>query len=79
LARTIALQVDGVRGVEKCFARKMGYGYWLDMHVEVDGGLSVAVAHELSHTVKDAIRSELPRVLDVTIHIEPHVHPVVTR
>ena len=78
-ARTIASQVDGVRGVEKCFARKMGYGYWLDMHVEVDGGLSVAVAHELSHTVKDAIRAELPRVLDVTIHIEPHVHPVVRR
>jgi cation diffusion facilitator family transporter len=76
-ARTIALQVNGVRGVEKCFARKMGYGYWLDMHVEVDGGLTVAVAHELSHTVKDTIRAELPRVLDVTIHIEPHVHPIV--
>jgi cation diffusion facilitator family transporter len=72
LARTIALQVDGVRGVEKCFARKMGHEYWLDMHVEVDGNLTVAVAHELSHTVKDAIRAELPRVLDVTIHIEPH-------
>lgn len=78
VARTIAQQVKGVRGVEKCFARKMGYGYWLDMHVEVDGGLSVAVAHELSHTVKDAIRAKLPRVLDVTIHIEPHVHSVVT-
>jgi cation diffusion facilitator family transporter len=78
LARAIALQVDGVRGVEKCFARKMGYGYWLDMHVEVDGGLTVAVAHELSHSVKDAIRAELPRVLDVTIHIEPHVHSVMT-
>jgi len=41
------------------------------MHIEVDGGLSVAVAHELSHTVKDAIRQKLPRVLDATIHIEP--------
>ena len=71
LARTVALQVDGVKGVEKCLARKMGYGFLLDMHVEVDGGLSVAVAHELAHTVKDAIRTKLPRVLDVTIHIEP--------
>jgi cation diffusion facilitator family transporter len=71
LARSIALQVNGVKGVEKCFARKMGYEYWLDMHIEVDGGLSVAVAHELSHTVKDAIRQKLPRVLDATIHIEP--------
>jgi cation diffusion facilitator family transporter len=72
LARTIALQVQGVKGVEKCFARKMGHEYWLDMHIEVDGGLTVAVAHELSHTVKDAIRAKLPRILNVTIHIEPH-------
>ncbi len=78
-ARMIALRVDGVEGVEKCFARKMGYGYWLDMHVEVNASLSVAVAHELAHTVKDAIRAGLPRVLDVTIHIEPHVDSVVTR
>jgi len=71
LARTVALQVDGVKGVEKCLARKMGYGFLLDMHVEVDGELSVAVAHELAHTVKNAIRAKLPRVFDVTIHIEP--------
>jgi cation diffusion facilitator family transporter len=71
LARKIALHVDGVKGVEKCFARKMGYEYWLDMHVEVDGALTVAMAHELSHKVKDTIREKLPRVLDVTIHIEP--------
>ncbi|HVM62912.1 MAG TPA: cation diffusion facilitator family transporter [Verrucomicrobiae bacterium] len=71
-ARAIALQVNGVKGVEKCFARKLGYKYWLDMHIEVDGSLSVAVAHELSHTVKDAIRKKLPRVLDVAIHIEPY-------
>lgn len=79
LARSIAMQVDGVKGVEKCFARKMGREYWIDMHIEVDGGLSVAVAHELSHTVKDAIRQRLPRVLDVAIHIEPFPAGSVTR
>ena len=63
--------MNGVKGVEKCFARKMGYEYWLDMHIEVDGALTVAVAHGLSHTVKDAIRAKLPRVHDVTMHIEP--------
>ena len=72
MARTVAQQVNGVKGVEKCFARKMGHEYWLDMHIEVDGGLTVAVAHELSHAVKDTIRAKLPRVLDVTIHIEPY-------
>ena len=49
------------------------------MHVEVDGELSVAVAHELAHAVKDAIRAKLPRVLDVTIHIEPFTGVRVTK
>jgi cation diffusion facilitator family transporter len=70
-ARAIALGVAGVRGVEKCLARKMGYGYWLDMHVEVDSHLTVAEAHNLAHDVKDAIRAALPRVNEVSIHIEP--------
>jgi cation diffusion facilitator family transporter len=71
-ATAIALSVAGVKGVEKCLARKMGYGYLLDMHVEVDGQLSVSAAHLLSHEVKDAVRAQLPRVNDLTIHIEPH-------
>lgn len=70
-ARAVALGVEGVRGVEKCLARKMGYWYLLDMHVEVDGSLSVAAAHRLAHEVKDGIRARIPRVSDVTIHIEP--------
>jgi len=70
-ATAVALQVNGVCGVEKCLARKMGSTYLLDMHVEVDGSLSVAAAHQLAHVVKDAIQSQLPRVSDVTIHIEP--------
>ena len=70
-ARAVALSVTGVCGVEKCLARKMGYAYLLDMHVEVDGALTVAAAHHLSHVVKDAIRAQLPRVAEVTIHIEP--------
>ncbi|MEI6083239.1 MAG: cation diffusion facilitator family transporter [Verrucomicrobiota bacterium] len=71
--RTISLQVAGVRRVEKCLARKMGYGYLVDMHIEVDADLSVAAAHGLAHQVKDAIRARQPRVNDVTIHIEPYL------
>ena len=71
-ASAAALSVAGVKDVEKCLARKMGYGYLLDMHVEVDGQLTVLSAHKLAHQVKAAIRARLPRVNDVTIHIEPH-------
>jgi cation diffusion facilitator family transporter len=70
--RAVAMSVPGVRGVEKCLARKMGYEFVVDVHLEVDGNLPVAVAHQLAHDVKDAIRARLPRVSDVTIHIEPY-------
>jgi len=71
-ARAAALTVVGVKDIEKCLARKMGYGYLLDMHVEVDGQLTVLAAHKLAHQVKAAVRTHLPRVNDVTVHIEPH-------
>lgn len=70
-ATAIARSVDGVRRIEKCLARKMGYGYLLDMHMEVEGAMTVDDAHLLSHRVKDAVRAAIPRVVDVTIHIEP--------
>jgi len=70
-AETIALGVDGVRGVEKCRARKMGHEYVLDLHVEVDGNLTVTTAHGIAHAVKSAIQGQLPRVRDVATHIEP--------
>jgi cation diffusion facilitator family transporter len=71
-ATAVALSVAGVCGVERCLARKMGYNYLLDMHVEVDGTSTVAAAHFVAHEVKDAIQARLPRVSDVTIHIEPY-------
>jgi divalent metal cation (Fe/Co/Zn/Cd) transporter len=50
----------------------MGYGYLIDMHVEVNGEMSVEAAHLVAHEVKDAIRAAIPRVVDVTIHVEPY-------
>jgi cation diffusion facilitator family transporter len=70
-ASEIARRVVGVIDVEKVLARKSGTQYWLDMHVEVNGGMSVHDAHELAHQVKDAVRQAMPRVQDVLIHIEP--------
>jgi divalent metal cation (Fe/Co/Zn/Cd) transporter len=64
--------VEGVRGIEKVFARKSGVRFWVDMHVEVDPDMSVRDAHAIAHRVKDAVRNALPNVADVLVHIEPH-------
>lgn len=73
--RVIAESTTGVIKAEKALARKSGTGYWMDMHIWVDGDLTVRAAHEIAHDVKNAIRRECPQVLDVLIHIEPPMAP----
>lgn len=63
--------VSGVDRVEKCIVRKMGYQYFVDMHVEVSPVLTVQAAHEIAHRVKDQVREAVPAVRDVLVHIEP--------
>jgi len=69
--RQIAESVSGVEQVEKCFVRKMGYHFYADMHVEVNPQMTVQQSHDIAHEVKDNIRSKIPRVRDVLVHIEP--------
>jgi len=69
--RRVAEGVGGVDRVEKCFVRKMGHQYYVDMHIEVDPQMTVQRSHEIAHEVKDRIRTQLPKVRDVLIHIEP--------
>jgi len=72
--KQVAMKVDGVTGLDKCFVRKMGFDYYVDLHVIVDGSLSVYRGHDISHRVKDAILEALPNISDVLIHIEPDNH-----
>ena len=67
----VAATTPGVARVEKCVVRKMGYDFFVDMHVEVDPKMTVQRAHEIAHIVKDTVRRELPAVHDVLVHIEP--------
>ncbi len=67
----IARAVPGVLGTEKCFVRKMGFEFFVDLHVEVSGDLTVREGHDIAHAVKAAIQREKPYVYDVLVHIEP--------
>lgn len=69
--RRIAEAVPGVEAVEKCMARKMGHQYYVDMHVEVDPEMTVKQSHLIAHEVKNKVRSQIERVRDVLVHIEP--------
>jgi cation diffusion facilitator family transporter len=66
-----ARSVPGVIDVEKCRARKMGLDFYVDLHVGVNGNMSVHEGHEIAHRVKSAIQQSDSRVADVLVHIEP--------
>lgn len=70
-ARAVALAVPDVAGLDKSYIRKMGFDYYLDLHVLVNGNLPVWRGHEIAHQVKDEIRRAYPQVADVLVHIEP--------
>jgi len=68
----LANQVVGVVGTEKCIVRKMGLEYVVDLHVRVDGNISVTDGHRISHAVKDTLMEAELGIMEVNIHIEPH-------
>jgi len=69
--RDAALTVPGVRGVEKCYARKTGLQYHVDLHLEVDPEITVRQSHEIATEVRIVIKETLPWVADVLVHVEP--------
>ena len=69
--RAAAMDVDGVVGVDKIFARKTGFGYHVDLHIEVSPDLTVAAAHVISGRVRSRLREALDWVTDVLVHVEP--------
>jgi cation diffusion facilitator family transporter len=69
--RTVSLEVDGILGTEKCFIRKSGMIYHVDLHARVNGKISVKEGHDLAHNLKDTLRNKIPELGHVLIHIEP--------
>lgn len=69
--RHVAATVDGVLDTEKCFIRKAGMKYHVDLHATVDAKISVREGHDIAHRLKDTLREKIPHLGHVLIHIEP--------
>lgn len=70
--RQESLKVEGILGTEKCFIRKAGMKYHVDLHAIVDAKISVKEGHDLAHKLKDTLRSKILELGHVLIHIEPN-------
>ncbi|RYU94203.1 cation diffusion facilitator family transporter [Emticicia agri] len=70
--REKSLEVEGVLGTEKCFVRKAGMKYHVDLHIEVDADMSVRDSHRVAHNLKDYLQAQIPALDLILIHVEPH-------
>ncbi|WP_417887876.1 cation diffusion facilitator family transporter [Zunongwangia sp.] len=69
--RIKTLEVDGVKDTEKCFVRKTGMTFFVDLHIFVDGNITVKSGHDIAHKAKRHLQKEFPEIADVLIHMEP--------
>ena len=74
--KRISQTVSGVICIEKCFIRKAGMKYHVDLHVMVDGNKSVKEGHDIAHILKDTLREQLIELGHVLIHIEPNFESI---
>ena len=70
--RVVSLEVNGIIGTEKCFIRKAGMKYHVDLHARVNSDITVKEGHELAHKLKDTLRERIPELGHVLIHVEPN-------
>jgi cation diffusion facilitator family transporter len=68
----IAKTVTHVKGVHDIRLRKLGPYVVGDMHVEVDGKMTVNEAHELITQIEEKIKQEFDEIAEIKVRIEPH-------
>lgn len=67
----IACNNPGVQEVHKLRTRYISTSIQVDLHIVVDGSISVRQGHAIADAVENQILDSIPNVLGVTIHVDP--------
>ncbi len=73
LEKTITA-IKNVKGVHKLRTRKLANYIYIDLHLEVDGQISVTKGHDISEAVKHSLIQSNPKIIDVMVHLEPAIN-----
>ncbi|MGO1244835.1 MAG: cation diffusion facilitator family transporter [Sphingobacterium sp.] len=71
IVRKKSINVEGVKLIEKCYIRKIGMYFQIDLHAVVDPTITVREGHEIAHNLKDYLMDNVDNIGNVFIHIEP--------
>lgn len=67
----IILSTRGVISVHKIRTRKIGHGYQVDLHIQVNGRITVVEGHNIAEETKINLIRKGSNILDVIVHFEP--------
>ena len=69
--KLLSKEVTGILAIEKCHIRKTGMSYCVDIHMIVNGNITVKEGHDIAHRLKDTLQEQIPSIASVLIHVEP--------
>ncbi|MCB0537357.1 MAG: cation transporter [Bacteroidetes bacterium] len=69
--REKSMEIEGVLETEKCFVRKHGMRYFVDLHLVVNGNIPVKEGHKIGHDVQEHLIKSIDNLENVLVHIEP--------
>jgi len=69
--RDIVLKTKGVFACHKIRSRGRIDDIHIDLHVQVDPSMHIDNAHKISYHIEEAIKSTIPGITDVVVHMEP--------
>lgn len=63
---------DEIHDFHKLRSRKVGGNIVLELHIVLDGGLSLKKSHDIADSLERELKNLLGKTTIITIHIEPH-------
>ncbi len=67
----ITLNTGGVKAVHAIRSRYISSSIQIDLHIVVDGAISVLDGHTIADRVENNIIDAIPEILDVVVHVDP--------
>jgi cation diffusion facilitator family transporter len=69
--KTCALKSSGVLDAHAIRTRYISTSIQIDLHIVVDGSMTVREGHAIADDVRDCLVDQIPDVVDVIVHVDP--------
>ena len=69
--RTIVSQIPEIKGIHEIIVKTLGEKLFVSYHLELESGISVKAAHEITNRLEGRLKATLKSVSTIISHLEP--------